>query len=463
MRFKALEDTKEKKEEEKNMQEDSLLEENKSVNSRSLEEAKGKSKETDSKTSTEKSEEVTSTDDPNLKLISNVSIVKLLDTIVEKAWDFGASDVHIEPKEKLLSVRYRIDGLLRQYYLIDKALEPGLIFKIKVSSKLRTDEHQSPQDGRINFEFKGKKLDTRISIIPTAFGEKIVIRLLSQGAKNLGLEDLGFIGRDYEVVKKSYSMPYGMILAVGPTGSGKTTTLYSILKILNSPQINITTIEDPIEYNIEGVNHIQVNVKANLTFANGLRTVLRQDPDVIMIGEIRDSETAKIAINSAMTGHLVLSTLHTNDAVTTIPRLLNMEVERFLIASTLNVIIAQRLARRLCSNCKKKETLTDSEHAEINKFRPDIAKLIKPGEEIYKEAGCDECSNTGFKGRLGLYEVLEASKKIRELITTGASTDEIFNAARSEGLTTIIEDGVKKVLEGKTSIQEIIRVTALKE
>jgi len=238
--------------------------------------------------------------------------------------------------------------------------------------------------------------------LPTTKGEKVVIRLLSSEGQEFTLEDLGIMGDKLDAVKKAYNKPYGMILTVGPTGSGKTTTLYAVLKLLNSREVNITTVEDPVEYSISGVNHVQINTRADLTFANGLRAILRQDPNIIMIGEIRDSETAKIAINAAMTGHMVLSSLHTNDAITTIPRLIDMGVEEFLVASTLNIIIAQRLARRLCPKCKEKYKITDTELEEIKKMREDIAELIKPGEEFYKEKGCSECSNTGFKGRIGL-------------------------------------------------------------
>jgi type II secretory ATPase GspE/PulE/Tfp pilus assembly ATPase PilB-like protein len=394
---------------------------------------------------------------------SPVNIVELLDSIVIGALQLKASDIHIEPRDEEMIVRYRIDGLLREVLRIDKNLEQALIFKVKVSAKLRTDEHFAPQDGRIRFVFDGKKLDTRISILPITKGEKIVIRLLTSEGRSFKLEDLGIVGHDLEVVEKSYAKPYGMILAVGPTGSGKTTTLYAILKILNSPDVNITTIEDPVEYDIEGVNHIQINVKAKLTFANGLRSILRQDPDIVMVGEIRDNETARIAINAALTGHLVLSTLHTNDSVTTIPRLIDMGVEPFLVASTVNVIVAQRLARKLCENCRQSFELSAQDHEELTKIRPDIGELIKSGEKIYHEVGCSVCGDTGFKGRIGLYEVLEVNEEVRDLINNKASTDQIYKLARKQDLHTIVEDGAKKVKGGVTSISELIRVTALKE
>lgn len=254
-----------------------------------------------------------------------------------------------------------------------------------------------------------------------------------------------------------------MIVAAGPTGSGKTTTLYSILKIISTPEINITTVEDPVEYDLDGVNHVQVNKKANLTFSTGLRSILRQDPDVIMIGEIRDIETARIAINAALTGHLVLSTIHTNDSITTIPRLIDMGIEEFLVASTLNVVVAQRLARRLCPHCTKKEVFTKENKAEIGKMRPDIARLLKAGESIYIPVGCDKCSGTGYKGRIGLYEVLEIDKALRQKISEAATTDELFDVARKGGLSLIVEDGIKKIQRGITSIDELLRVTAIRE
>ena len=394
--------------------------------------------------------------------VGDESIVELLDRVVWEALQARASDVHIEPREKDVVVRYRIDGMLREVLTVDKNMEQGLLFRIKVAAKLLTDQHFAPQDGRIRFLFNDKKLDTRISILPTSKGEKVVIRLLTQEGRSFTLEDLGFKDRELEVVQKAYIKPYGMILATGPTGSGKTTTLYAILKIINTREKNITTIEDPVEYDIEGVNHVQINAKANLTFANGLRSILRQDPDIIMVGEIRDAETAKIAVNSALTGHLVLSTLHTNDAVTTIPRLIDMGVEPFLVASTLNVVVAQRLARRLCDKCKQEFKLSQDDYTKIKSVRPDLASLLKVGEKYFKEGKCPDC-DTGFKGRVGLYEVLEVTEAVREVIAKISTTDEIFNIAKKQGMELMIEDGVKKVAAGVTSLSELLRITALKE
>lgn len=393
----------------------------------------------------------------------DVDIGDLLETIVRTALDQSASDIHVEPTSKNLRVRFRVDGILRETWTLVKEIETPLVFKVKIASKLRTDEHFAPQDGRIHFVLRdGRKLDTRVSILPTTHGEKIVFRLLTQEGRSFALEDLGLVGNDFELVKKAYSKPYGTILTVGPTGSGKTTTLYAILKLLNSIERNITTVEDPVEYSIDGVNHIQINTKANLTFASGLRSILRQDPDVVMVGEIRDGETARIATNAAMTGHLVLSTLHTNDSVTTIPRLVDMGIEAFLVASTVNLVIAQRLARKLCPHCSVKFRLTQQHLTILARVRPDIAKLLKVGEVISKERGCDKCAD-GFKGRIGLFEVLPITREIRKAITSGSSADEIYTIARKEGLIVIVEDGIKKLRQGLVSISEIIRVTAIKE
>lgn len=385
----------------------------------------------------------------------------MINEIVLSALNKSASDVHIEPTEKYVLVRFRIDGILHDVYKIDIKYHNSLIFKIKVNAKLRTDEHFAPQDGRIQFDFDGK-LDTRISILPTAKGEKVVIRLLTEQGKSFKLEDLGMGEKDLIIVKKNYMKPYGCILVSGPTGSGKTTTLYSILKIINSREKNITTVEDPVEYEIEGVNQVQINTKAELTFAKGLRSILRQDPDIIMIGEIRDAETAEIAINSAMTGHLVLSTIHTNDAITTVPRLIEMGVDPYLVANTINTVIAQRLARKLCDKCKKKKVISQKDLDELGVYRPDIVTILKAGDTVYEEAGCESCTN-GFKGRIGLYEVLEINESLRNLILERKSSDEIFKIARANNFILILEDGVDKIRKGLISLNELVRVTALRE
>jgi type II secretory ATPase GspE/PulE/Tfp pilus assembly ATPase PilB-like protein len=390
-------------------------------------------------------------------------VTALLTEVVTEAYHNAASDIHIEPEEEDIVIRFRVDGLLRVMRKFNKALQKQLVFKIKVDSKLRTDQHFAPQDGRISFLIDEIKLDTRISILPTSHGEKVVIRLLSKEGKNFSLETLGMQDQQLEKVRKSYQKPYGMIISAGPTGSGKTTTLYSVLDILNSRDRNITTVEDPVEYEMTGVNQVQINVKADLTFANGLRAILRQDPDIIMVGEIRDSETARIAINAAMTGHLVLSTIHTNDSITTIPRLIDMGVEPFLVASTLNVVVAQRLVRKLCETCKTEKKVDDILYDELKKVRPDIAEVLEKGAVHFVSQGCQVCNNTGYKGRIGIYEVLELTESMRKMIVASKDVDAMFKLAREEGLTLIMEDGIKKVHQGVVSISELIRVTALKD
>lgn len=386
-----------------------------------------------------------------------------LNQIMEDALAQGASDVHMEHTPTDMEIRFRIDGLLRKKYTIAQKDKESVIFKIKVAAHLRTDEHFAPQDGRIKFKLAKTEVDTRVSILPTSKGEKVVMRLLTKEGKVFTLENLGLDGDDLLKVQKGYSMPYGTILVCGPTGSGKTTTLYTILQILNEPEINITTVEDPVEYDIEGVNHVQINPKAKLTFATGLRSILRQDPDIVMIGEIRDDETARIAMNAAMTGHLVLSTLHTNDAVTSIPRLLDMGIEPYLLASTINVVISQRLARKLCTNCKTKTTLKKKVMDELSIMRPDLYTLLKSGQEVYEPQGCAECDDSGYKGRIGLFEVLPITKEIKDLISKSADSSTIYDLAKKDGFKLLIEDGVEKLLQGIISMDELLRVTAIKE
>ena len=436
-----------------------------------------------------------------LKAIDDVSkkklnVSELLDIIVKEAFERKASDIHLEARVgNNLLVRYRIDGMLRDIVTIGNNLEESILFIIKVRAKLRTDIRFAPQDGKILFSVKmpersapppveeekkiqkGEvfpapsvldeevcKIDARISILPVTFGEKVVIRLLSQNNRAFGLADLGFEPDDLAKVEASYREPYGLILSTGPTGSGKTTTLYSILKILNTRNVNITTIEDPVEYNIEGVNHIQINTKSDLTFANGLRSILRQDPNIIMVGEIRDTETARITVNSALTGHLVLSTIHANDAISAIPRLIDMGIEPFLVASTVNIIISQRLARKLCNHCKTDYVIgKDEKHKDMLKLRPDIAKYLNSTEKLFKPNGCSKCDNTGYSGRIGIYEILRTNKEIRDVIITQPTTDSIYAAAKKQGFKLMIEDGILKLKKGVFSVEELMRVVAIKE
>ncbi len=392
-------------------------------------------------------------------------VIKLVDAIVEYAVVEKASDIHIEPLEKEIIVRYRIDGILQDKVSLPVDILPILVARIKIMSDLKIDEHRLPQDGRINVEINKQKISLRISILPTFFGEKVVARVLEETGKGLTLEKLGFTESNLKRVKESINMPHGMILATGPTGSGKTTTLYTILSKLNTPEVNITTVEDPIEYAIPRINQMQVRPKIGLSFANGLRAILRQDPDVIMVGEIRDEETANMAINSALTGHLVLSTIHTNDAAGAIPRLADMGVEEFLIASSVNLIIAQRLVRKICESCRQEEKLSPElsdalvrELQSLGVEEEGVQQIIGDGT-FYMGAGCDKCGNSGMKGRVGIFEVLSVSTKIINLISNKATAAEIQKQAVSEGMELMIFDGLRKAKEGITTIKEIMRVT----
>lgn len=393
-------------------------------------------------------------------MYDDLPIAKIVDVLIDAAYQDKASDIHIEPIEHNSLIRFRIDGVLHDVLSMPKVLHDRIITRIKVLSGLRTDEHMSAQDGKMRLSLEEENLDIRVSIIPITEGEKAVLRLLSSRSREYTLQDLGMNDKDLQKVTAAYNKSYGMILSTGPTGSGKTTSIYAILKILNTREGNITTIEDPVEYRIKGANQVQVNPKTNLTFANGLRSILRQDPNIIFVGEIRDSETAGIAVNAALTGHLVLSTLHTNDAATAIPRLTDMKVEPFLVASTVNIIIAQRLVRKICDMCKTTQTITQQE---LTKHLP--ADIVKKhfGDQneltLYKGKGCKICHNTGYTGRVGVFEVLEVSKEIRRLITERSDSDVINKAATDEGMTTMLDDGLDKVRKGVTTVEEVVRVT----
>ena len=392
--------------------------------------------------------------------ISEAPIERIVDILIEYAYDNGASDIHIEPEKDGSIVRFRIDGILQEVLRFTPEIDQQVIARIKFLSKLRTDEHLSAQDGKIQTRIENEDLDIRISIVPIVHGEKCVMRLLSARYRQFGLADLGMSNTDLKKVMDASSKPYGMILSTGPTGSGKTTTMYAILKILNTKERNIATIEDPIEYEIAGLNQIQVNPKTNLTFAEGLRSILRQDPNIIYVGEIRDDETADIAVNSAMTGHLVLSTLHTNDAATALPRLLDMNIEPFLVASTVNIVIAQRLVRKICEKCKVSQTekMIDLEKHFDKKL---LQKYFKSSKEarIYIGKGCPVCRNTGYSGRVGIFEILLLSEKIKDLIAAKNDSQKIMQQAVAEGMITMMEDGLFKVQEGLTTIEEVLRAT----
>jgi type IV pilus assembly protein PilB len=386
-----------------------------------------------------------------------VPVVNLVDTIFQNAYESNASDIHFEPREKLSLLRYRIDGVMHDIASLPRGIHDLLVARLKILAKLKTDEHFSAQDGKIRQVLDGEMVDIRVSIVPIVEGEKVVLRLLAERGKSFNLENLGLGSEDYEKIKKAAKEPWGMILATGPTGCGKSTTLYSILKMLNTRDVNICTIEDPVEYDIEGANQIQVNPKTNLTFAEGLKSIIRQDPDVILVGEIRDKDTAGIAVNAAMTGHLLLSTLHTNDAATALPRLLEMDIEPFLIASTVNLIIAQRLVRKICPKCIMSYT---ADQAELKRrLPPDIfSKYFGKNKAIrfYKGKGCPACHNTGYAGRIGIFEVLIMQNNIRELIMKKANAEEIKNLAVKNGMVTMFEDGIKKVINGKTTLDEVL-------
>lgn len=417
-----------------------------------------------------KEENKTSEAKENLgKLAEQVSVIRIVDTLLKHAILERASDVHIEPQEKEVIVRYRIDGILHDAMVLPKQVASGIVARIKVLSSLKLDEHRLPQDGRFKVETDDYKYAVRVSILPVADGEKIVMRLLSENTKTLTLEQLGLRGKALEWVQTSLRKPVGMILVTGPTGSGKTTTLYTILEILNKPEVNISTVEDPVEYRMPRINQTQVRPKIGLTFAAGLRSLLRQDPDIIMVGEIRDKETASLAINAALTGHMVLSTLHTTNAAGALPRLIEMGAEPFLISSTLNVVLAQRLVRRFCDD-KEGYNLTEpeinnlSKYCDMNRILSILReeKIAKPKQKMqdikfYKPKKTKECPN-GYKGRIGIYEVLPVTETIKELIVKEESPSKIQEQAVKEGMRTMVEDGFIKAAQGVTSIEEVLRV-----
>jgi len=393
-----------------------------------------------------------------LKRGENISIISLVDSLVAHAHALRASDIHIDPTHDEVRVRLRVDGVLQDSYAIPKAIHSEVISRIKVLSGLRTDEHQATQDGRLRHTLAvtGEHIDIRVSIVPTYYGENTVMRLLTSHTSGFSLEDFGFAASDRGKIEAAVKRPSGMILSTGPTGSGKTTTLYTLLRQLNTKEVSIVTIEDPIEYAVAGVKQIQVNARTGLTFATGLRSILRQDPNIIMVGEIRDPETAGIAINTALTGHLLLSTVHTNDAATTLPRLLDMGIDAYLVASTIAIAIGQRLVRRICPNCKE-EFGVSAEQAELfSRFA--LRKKIKAGDTFYRGRGCESCLMSGYSGRVCINEVLAADDEIRAAIMRAASSSELKAVAVKNGMTTMLEDGFEKARRGETSLEEVLRV-----
>lgn len=388
----------------------------------------------------------------------DIPIVKILDIFLEYAASERASDIHIENVGDRVVVRFRVDGKLRDVLDLPTKLQSGLITRIKILSNLRTDEHRIPQDGRFRFKHREDEISVRVSLLPTYHGEDAVLRLLSAAARPKTLEGLGLTGKNLAVVKRELAKPRGLLLATGPTGSGKTTTLYNILTLLNTSDVNINTIEDPIEYGLSRVNQIQVNPAAGLTFANGLRSILRHDPDIILVGEIRDKETAEIAVHAALTGHLVLSSLHTNSAIGSIPRLIDLGVQPYLIGSSLSLVIAQRLVAKNDKNCMVSEPIGKEIVASLHKdFGDEVPAGFTKNPKQYRGKGCSMCNNEGFVGRIGIFEVLLVSEEIKELIFTKAPITQIEKQAKAEGFKTMLEDGLDKVSAGLTTLDEVLR------
>jgi type IV pilus assembly protein PilB len=419
-------------------------------------------------------------------------IAQTVNLIIEYAIHSGASDIHIEPREQYVSVRYRVDGVLREVNRLPRKIMLSLVSRIKILSSLKIDERRVPQDGRLKISISDKNYSLRVSTLPIMEGEKVVMRILNDTSKAKTLEELGYWGQSLATINDAIKQPHGMILVTGPTGSGKSTSLFSVLSILNKPEVNISTVEDPVEYRVAGVNQTQVNPKAGMTFANGLRALLRQDPNIIMVGEIRDSETAGLAVQAALTGHLVLSTLHTNNASTCLPRLLDMGIEPFLIASTVHAVIGQRLVRRLCMACREQYKPDQTELKGISDiFHLDNPKIMLHYHQLEKQAkteavgkteegedvqlstsenaidhlwrahkgGCDACNHNGYKGRVGIYEALGNSEEIQNLIVNNATSEKIQEQAVAEGMMSMQIDGFIKALRGMTAVEEILRVT----
>lgn len=432
------------------------------------------------------------------KLTEDSPIAQTVNLIIEYGIKSGASDIHIEPREEIVITRYRIDGILREVDKLPRSVLGALISRIKILANLKIDEHRAPQDGRFKVQINDGVYALRVSTLPIVDGEKCVLRILNESSKAANFEDLGFWGVAKEDLKKAITQPHGMVLVTGPTGSGKSTTLFSVLSMLNTPGVNISTVEDPVEYRIPGVNQTQVNPIAGMTFTNGLRALLRQDPNIIMVGEMRDAETAELGVQAALTGHLVFSTLHTNNAATCLPRLLDMGIEPFLIASTVRIVIGQRLVRRLCSECREHFTPDDTQLEQLQRsFKLDAkdihrlheleAEALKSGvgkseatgptpsaeadlsttasslHRLWKahDGGCNACNHTGYRGRIGIYEVLRTSPAIQKLIVTpGTSSEAMQTTAVQEGMLTMQLDGLIKALRGETTIEEILRVTS---
>jgi type IV pilus assembly protein PilB len=393
---------------------------------------------------------------------ADLPIVAIVDNLISYAVSLRASDIHIEILEENTLIRYRIDGILREIMRIPKVIHSALVARIKILAGLKIDEHMRPQDGRFRFNAPNQIIDVRVSIMPTFYGEKIEMRLLEATQKPLSLQELGLMNNNLKAVERNLEKTYGMLLVTGPTGSGKTTTLYALMNILNKPEVNICTIEDPIEYNMRYINQSQINPEAGITFAGGLRALLRQDPNIIMVGEIRDAETAQIAVQAALTGHLLLSSLHTNDAPTAIPRLIDLGIPNYLVAQVINIALAQRLVRRICTNCiYSYEVTSEIKNIILNQLKevkaPDPESKIP--KILFRGKGCENCGETGYKGRIGIFEFIENTEEIKKLILSeNLSTDALWEEARKNGSETMFEDGLKKASLGITTIDEVLRV-----
>ena len=410
-------------------------------------------------------------------IVQDAPITRALNTILEYAINSRASDIHVEPRQKELKIRFRIDGILQEVMTLPKSTEAALISRIKILSSLKIDEHRIPQDGQAVFMIAGREVDLRIAIAPITYGEQVVIRILDKNAQNITLDTLGFRGRSLRLIQEGMHKPHGMILSTGPTGSGKSTTLYAVVQAIKDASINIVTLEDPVEYKMDGINQIQVNTAVGLTFAAGLRSILRQDPNVVLVGEIRDSETADLAVQAALTGHTVLSTLHTNSAAGVLPRMLDMNIEPFLIASTINTVIGQRLVRKVCEKCRQPYPATAAAVDIINKvigsFLPKNEAEQKAKEAdygyqglplysqtaytLYKGGGCENCKD-GYSGRIGIFEVFEMNPKVEKLLLNHATSSEIQAQAVADGMLIMQQDGYLKALTGVTSVEEVARV-----
>ncbi len=386
---------------------------------------------------------------------SDAPVIKLVNLMLSQAVRDNASDIHIEPFQDMVKIRKRVDGILYDMYTPPRHVQSKLVSRVKIMAKLDIAEKRLPQDGRIEIRIADRNVDIRVSTLPTSFGERVVMRLLDKSSVLLSLPDLGMSPRDLDTFLQLIRAPHGIILVTGPTGSGKTTTLYSALSILNEPDINIITIEDPVEYQIKGISQVQVNPKIDLTFANGLRTIVRQDPDVILVGEIRDLETAQIAIQSALTGHLVFSTLHTNDAASAVTRLIDMGVESFLVSSSINAILAQRLVRKICPHCSEEFEPGPEYLAQVGLTPEDLG-----GRVLYRSTGCRHCLNTGYTGRIGIYELMVMTEDLKNFVLTTSDSNQIRRRALESGeMLTLRQDGLQKVLAGQTTIEEVFRVT----